>query len=381
MRIKNIILLLLLVISCNNTKNNKNQKTNKDAEIHAKEANTALYSFEKKVAGIDELQEGQCVEKSLGAVDLGSGSFKAQAGLFEFCGASNITVKQIYKTESKFAAAKKLSHSERTFLPNIISNMIKTVDLLKTTLITELNHSNTEWGGVATAVFRDALNGADVINAINISSFKTNSTVVLLTQLDEGKAAFLSQGGKIPLWDAGGASSQLILNENKQISIPYGSTTFNRKIIEILQPNDDSQIVYPISQLPDFDFEFTEEEKKEVPKKFVVTGGLFENTIFAKVCEKPADCPDRTVTIDQVRSLLNKLIGKTKDELNVMYPNDTKFVDTYVTDFIFVFHIMKQLEIHSISSKNTNVLQTVFPILRGLTLTLEKLNNIEPINE
>ena len=331
------------------------------------------FDFEYEILEVNNLKVGECIRKALGTLDLGSGSFKAEAGVFEFCYEKPSKVINIFETESKFRAATKIDEFN-IFSKNIKESMIETIRVLMTTLEKKIKTSDITWRGFATAIFRKAENGKETINEI---SKKINTKIVIISQEEEGLSRFLSFNKK-PIWDTGGASSQIMWGE-EMILINFGSTNFNQALLKKLSKNENN--FYPLNSIPDFDFDIPQ-QKSDFPKSFIVAGGLFEKTIFGKICLKdcidcPIGCNKNTVSIENIEKMLKTMLHKSKHELNEIYPEDTAFVDSYVTDFIFAYLIMKKLNIKKVTYRPFHALNAIYPDIRNLELNPTKLDLIK----
>lgn len=189
-----------------------------------------------------------CQEKQ-GALDFGSGTTKAFAALVDVCEKKVIEV--IFEDRLPLALNEALEKSPQKEIPSgIIDEALPQFQVM---LQKMKAHDVKKIHGIATAVFRSAKNGTQVIERIAKS---LQVSVQIISQEKEAELGFwsaiaqknLSIKDPIIVWDIGGGSMQMYALRGKETHVFQGdlaSVSFKNKILEDLQFKDPKQVSSP----------------------------------------------------------------------------------------------------------------------------------------
>lgn len=216
--------------------------------------------------------------------------------------------------------------------------------------------------GVATAAFRDAINGDRFVHEIYA---ETDILLSIIPQREEGTLAFFSgveasdhDPEKLIVWDIGTGSFQMTtMNSSDELSVfmgGVGSIPFKNYIIDLIQDKNSDEISSPnpMSQedvknadiyarsLGRKAYPIIKDKIKQPETKLIGIGRLFSNSIgpIGK---------DGIILRKDLRAFIEESVGLTDEELNNPYAN----VD--VSNAILVLAFMKALHIHEIDIVDT----------------------------
>lgn len=189
-----------------------------------------------------------CLEKQ-GALDFGSGTTKAFAALVDVCEKKIIEV--IFEDRLPLALNEALEKSPRKEIPTEIIE--QALPQFQSMLQKMQAHDVKKIQGIATAVFRSAKNGPEVIARIGKA---LQVPVQIISQEKEAELGFwsaiaqknLSVKDSIIVWDIGGGSMQMYALRGKTTHIFQGdlaSVSFKNKILEVLQFKDPKLVSSP----------------------------------------------------------------------------------------------------------------------------------------
>jgi exopolyphosphatase/guanosine-5'-triphosphate,3'-diphosphate pyrophosphatase len=182
-----------------------------------------------------------CEEVRMG-LDIGSGSTKIMVAKVDFC--KNKILQVLYNDQRSVSYNEDLEkNADGKLSPAIIETGLKT---LKDMIAKAKTFKPKRNYGVATSVFRKAINGTDVIKTF---ARKLNLRLEVISQQTEAQLAYYSvlalldekvvDPKKVVIWDIGGGSMQIFSMTDAKKPLTYlgdlASVTFKNMIIEVLQ--------------------------------------------------------------------------------------------------------------------------------------------------
>ncbi len=308
--------------------------------------------------------DGQACEKVRAAFDIGSGTTKLKIYKVDTC--KNKIIEQIRSNEGKICEKdEKISFKEdlnesKVLSKKIIKQAQKILNELKSNAI---KCGAEQFSGVATSVFRQAVNGAEVVKSLEKSGVK----VSIISQNEEAILGFngainklnLVSQQKICVWDIGGSSMQIVCSKDPSVkidenniymsdfaSIPFKNIIFKTQNKKGPSPN-------PVS-LEDYlsATKNTIEEAKMISVKlgkdlseyqFYGIGGVHFYAI-SELLKKSI------YTQDDLSSAITERLNKNDQELG-----GGEYVDTMVSNLILVNGLMKNLKINKINALKINL--------------------------
>jgi exopolyphosphatase/guanosine-5'-triphosphate,3'-diphosphate pyrophosphatase len=305
----------------------------------------------------------ECGTEVRAAFDVGSGSTKMKVAELNTC--TNTIQKVLLEEQAKIDYRESIEKSSDETISGATTEAgIKALNSLKE----KAQKSGAQkFSGVATAAFRQAKNGEQVVRDIREA---TGIPLRVISQNLEALIGFQAASFKtkkdpaqIIAWDIGGGSQQIVtLNDEKQASIYLGqlaSVSFKNRVIQ--------------------------EVKKKNPKKITSPNPLTKNqiSIAAKIAEKeavatvPADIQKRLgqkdlsvigiggvlgksvqrqlagaakITPELIQATLNQKAGVTDGK------NKDPYAATDITNLILVYGFMQGLKIKSYQPVDVNLI-------------------------
>jgi exopolyphosphatase / guanosine-5'-triphosphate,3'-diphosphate pyrophosphatase len=184
-----------------------------------------------------------------GAFDFGSGEIKLQVA--EVDTENHTIVKSIYDNSAKVYLAEDASHHPEIGFSEEIQQ--KAVDATRALKEKAVELGATEFTGLATAAYRQAVNGHKLIDRyVN----ELGIPVQIISQLEEGKLGFLSvvaesklNPAEVVSWDIGGGSFQITyLNAKDEVQVymaPLGRVTTKNELIKGVKGKNPAEVESP----------------------------------------------------------------------------------------------------------------------------------------
>ncbi|MCG8708654.1 phosphatase [Brenneria sp. 4F2] len=310
-----------------------------------------------------------CIETRAG-IDMGSGSTKIQVAQVDIC--RQILGKVLYEDQRPIAFNADLSKSA----DNQLSAAIQQQGLAALNeLVTQARTFHPQRiSGVATAVFRSAANGQQVIDYFNQQA---NVTINIISQQQEAELGFLSakaalhdeslNNSELLVWDIGGGSMQMtaLRQQNGQTvtDIYQGklaSVTLKDFITGVLQNKDYTadSTPNPIGSLRDTVLRYVNfyarthvspQIKEDVKTRRVIgIGGVHGFSIKAQI--KPAA---DTYTLEDLERISKNQVWKGDSQLVGDYRN------TDVSNLLLVEGFMQTLGIAQVTIVKANLIQGI----------------------
>lgn len=228
-----------------------------------------------------------------------------------------------------------------------------------------LQYGVEEFSGVATAVYRKAKNGLQLIQKYN-ELF--GIPVQIISQEEEGSLGFLAathemnlEANKAIVWDIGGGSSQISYLANGKLEvygIPFGRNTAQKIIISQIQHKDVSTVSSPNP--------VSNEEAIQATAYLLALMSPLPESLKLKLLDPetqlkgigahPEEFRGKSYTRNQICESLQFRLNKTDEDLNHL-PKPFYAV----SDLIFIYSVLSTLDRHEVN---------YFPTQAGLTTAI-----------
>lgn len=294
---------------------------------------------------------------NIAAFDIGSGTTKVQIAKVNIC--TNTIKKSLYQNDIPVEYKQDLDKSDKNILSNSIQNYgIIALNSLKSKTV---NYKPSYYIGVATAAFRQAKNGQDVVLKLGQ---ETGINIKIISQEYEAKLGIDAVKDKVKtknnviVWDIGAASMQISALIKNQIILyrgDLGADTFKNMIIKEIYnkslqqkntPNPISKsdmekainkLIFKINDIPN--------EILNISKttNVIGIGGVHNYSIMGQVDT------DNYYTQQDVMGALEKGLNKTDFEIG------GKYASTEISNLILVLGYMKILNIKKVYVEKINL--------------------------
>ncbi|NUN06616.1 MAG: hypothetical protein HUU57_12745 [Bdellovibrio sp.] len=313
-----------------------------------------LFVSVRETAGAKDCHEKQ------GALDFGSGTTKAFAALVDVCQKKVIEV--IFEDRLPLALNEALEKSAQKEIPTAIID--QALPQFQTMLQKMQDHDVKKIHGIATAVFRSAKNGPQVIQRI---AKTLQIPVQIISQEKEAELGFwsaiaqkkLSPKDPIIVWDIGGGSMQMYARRGKTTHVFQGdlaSVSFKNKILEDLQFKDPKQVSSPnpIGTNKDAALQIAKNhayihvsdffKKEAVTARWIGVGGVLSMSVQAQTKKGSAE-----FTQAELDKTLRERVFLRDEEIN----SDYKISD--ISNLALVLGYMQALQIRKVETAQASL--------------------------
>ena len=302
------------------------------------------------------------------AIDIGSGSTKIAVAEVDTC--QHQIKKMLYQQQLPVAYNDALMHSTESRLPDSVIS--QGLDALKQEIQQARRFNPVSIEGVATAVFRNAENGANVVELFNQ---QTAAHIHIISQQQEALLGFASARASLKpsglknddmlVWDIGGGSMQMTTwdNHNGQLApVIYqgklASVTLKNYIVSLLkhQPLRPDSSPNPIGNDAGNALKFVEfyasndvdaSLKRLIPhRKIIGIGGVHDYSLRQQFADKPD-----SYTLTQLTALADKQVTKGDNDLH----GDYRATD--VSNLLLVEGYMRALNIPEVTLVKASLVQ------------------------
>jgi exopolyphosphatase/guanosine-5'-triphosphate,3'-diphosphate pyrophosphatase len=304
-----------------------------------------------------------CVE-TRAAFDVGSGTTKMKVYKFNTC--ENKIIEQIKKVNGKSCEVdKQVSYKEDLRDSTLIKTSTMHYGIAAILELKKIaqNCGAESFSGVATSAFRQSANGKKVIRKIKK---ETGVKVSIISQEQEAILGFNGAVSKatnidpdnICVWDIGGSSMQIVCTEEGKKKVylsTLASVSFKNFLIESKENGEDKKLRTPNPITVQDYLNGAKESKVESTKvvgaignvlqknKILGIGGVHYYSISEVIGEK----------IFTANDILDELIFKFN--MSDEQLGGQRYVDTSVSNLIYVERLMRELEMSSVTALKVNL--------------------------
>ncbi len=287
------------------------------------------------------------------AFDLGSGKVKVQVADVDVT--TNTIFRVVFTKSVPLEMSQDLvSGGQGRFSEKIQTKALETIAKLKR--LTDV-FAPESYRGVATAAFRKASNGGDLIQQIDS---QLGIPVTIIDQDEEGALGFLTmiaESGADPeeviCWDTGGGSFQITAQCGQEVSVLQGDlgiNSFKNWIIRELDHQDPNDTASPnpiwIHEIGE-SLEYVASKMGEIPS--CVRKRLNDYYVRIAFLSHSAVLPDQAVvTSNDLWNLLEERLGLSDEELAINLSLRRSNTDIAVAYPLLLLGIMKSLGIHEL---------------------------------
>jgi len=317
------------------------------------------------------------------AYDIGSGATKYMGAIVNVC---SLDIDQVFAQGAiPVPYRMDLIHSESNEFSDLIQEMgLETLMLAKRLIQKEYDtsglthHGDLQQVGVATAAFREALNGQEFAEHIHQ---KLEISVRIISQEDEGILAYYGALNQLEgtdlletpiVWDIGGGSMQLTAKDPfdtfYMIGTDLASETFyalmmsqvlNKTVDETPYPMQTEEVQATIDLAKEtltFDLLAKEILDHKIAKGSpVLAVGAVHNFLVQPLCNFIVGESSNTFTKAGVLEAIALLTNKTEDQIIHTVPFlDKNFINNQLSSLILVYAMMDKMEIEKVRTVNVN---------------------------